>query len=271
MFPPSFLNGLPYIGRGLFADGSATLPSIAFVTEPTLGIYRAGAGVIGFPKQTRFEDTVIFGGSGTAGVISWGGSGLLLRANSGYPDLIFEVNNGVEAARFKSGTNLLLGTTTDSGNGRLQLASHTTNSGGIGFGTDTTLFRDAANSLCTDGALRSKSATGGIGYAVGAGGTVTQLTSKATGVTLNKVCGQITMHNASLAAGTSVGFTVTNSAMGANDQVIITHAAVGTYGGYTFAVAPGAGSFNVYVRNNTAGALAEAIVLQFLIIKSSTT
>jgi len=36
--------------------------------------------------------------------------------------------------------NLLLGTTTDSGNGKLQLATHTTSAGGIGFGTDTQLF-----------------------------------------------------------------------------------------------------------------------------------
>jgi hypothetical protein len=37
--------------------------------------------------------------------------------------------------------NLLLGTTTDSANGKLQLATHTTSAGGIGFGTDVSLFR----------------------------------------------------------------------------------------------------------------------------------
>lgn len=47
--------------------------------------------------------------------------------------------------------NTLLGTTTDSSNGRLQLATHTTSAGGIGFGTDTSLFRYAAGSLCLDG------------------------------------------------------------------------------------------------------------------------
>jgi hypothetical protein len=37
--------------------------------------------------------------------------------------------------------NLLIGTTTDSANGKLQLATHTTSAGGIGFGTDVSLFR----------------------------------------------------------------------------------------------------------------------------------
>lgn len=42
---------------------------------------------------------------------------------------------------------VLLGTTTDSSNGRLQLASHTTSAGGIGLGTDTALFRNTAGRL----------------------------------------------------------------------------------------------------------------------------
>jgi hypothetical protein len=43
--------------------------------------------------------------------------------------------------------NVLIGTTTDSSNGKLQLATHTTSAGGIGFGTDTSLFRSAAGNL----------------------------------------------------------------------------------------------------------------------------
>ena len=45
--------------------------------------------------------------------------------------------------------NILLGTTTDSSNGRLQLATHTTGTGGIGFGTDTVLYRSSAGNLVT--------------------------------------------------------------------------------------------------------------------------
>jgi hypothetical protein len=47
-------------------------------------------------------------------------------------------------------TTLLLGTTTNSANGILQLATHTTLAGGIGFGTDVSLFRAAANVLALD-------------------------------------------------------------------------------------------------------------------------
>ena len=43
-----------------------------------------------------------------------------------------------------------------------------------------------------------------IGYTSGLGGAVTQATSKSTGVTLNKPCGTITMHDASLAAAAEV-------------------------------------------------------------------
>jgi len=46
--------------------------------------------------------------------------------------------------------NLLLGTTTDSGNGKLQLATHTSNTGGIGFGTDTALYRYGGGILGID-------------------------------------------------------------------------------------------------------------------------
>lgn len=45
----------------------------------------------------------------------------------------------------------LFGTATNSNNGRIQLADHTANTGGIGFGADTTLYRNAANALRAEG------------------------------------------------------------------------------------------------------------------------
>jgi len=56
-------------------------------------------------------------------------------------------SNSVLAATFASTGNVLVGTTTDSGNGKLQLASHTTSAGGIGFGTATSLYTEAAGTL----------------------------------------------------------------------------------------------------------------------------
>ena len=115
------------------------------------------------------------------------------------------------------------------------------------------------------------SGNGGVGYKAGAGGTVTQLTNKATGVTLNFASGQITLSAASLAAATIVSFTLTNSAITANDLLVLNHVSAGTFGAYTLNANCGNGSATISIRNNSAGALAEAIVLRFAVIKGATT
>ncbi len=118
-------------------------------------------------------------------------------------------------------------------------------------------------------AVVSTGPTQGMGYATGAGGTVTQATNKSTGVTLNKVCGTITLNAANLAAATSVGFTLTNSAIAATDTVIVSIKSAATADSYTITVdAVAAGSCRISIRNVTAGALAEAVVLSFAIIKA---
>jgi hypothetical protein len=108
------------------------------------------------------------------------------------------------------------------------------------------------------------------GYITGDGGTVTQATSKATAVTLNKKCGQITMNAASLAAATTVTFTLTNSTIAATDLLVLNHVSGGTAGSYLLNAQCGAGSASINVRNVTAGALAEAIVIGFAVIKAVT-
>lgn len=114
--------------------------------------------------------------------------------------------------------------------------------------------------------------TGAIGYSAGNGGTVSQgfAFGKATGVTLNKLMGEITMDNAALASATAVSFLLTNSTISAEDKVCIHHESGGTHGAYT--VTPGAtsnGSVTITVRNVTAGSLSEAIVLRFMVFKGS--
>jgi hypothetical protein len=113
--------------------------------------------------------------------------------------------------------------------------------------------------------------TNPFGYVAGGGGTVTQATNKATGVTLNKPSGQITMSNASLAAATIVSFTFTNSTISSTDLLVINHVSGGTIGSYTFTAACGSGSATVYVRNATSGSLGEAIVLRYAVIKGAIT
>ena len=105
-----------------------------------------------------------------------------------------------------------------------------------------------------------------IGYVDG--GSVTQATNKSTGVTLNTNSGQITMNNASLADNAEVTFTVTNDRIAATDVVIVNHASAGTAGAYVVqCTAVAAGSFKITVGNVSGGALGQAIVLNYLILK----
>ena len=106
------------------------------------------------------------------------------------------------------------------------------------------------------------------GYITGEGGTVTQATSKATAVTLNKKCGQITMNAAALAAATTVTFVLTNSTIAAADLLVLNHVSGGTAGAYLLNAQAAAGSASVNVRNITAASLSEAIVIGFAVIKA---
>lgn len=112
-------------------------------------------------------------------------------------------------------------------------------------------------------------ATSSIGYATGAGGAVTQGTSKATGVTLNKVCGAITTHGAALNAGVTVTFAVGNTVCAAGDVVLACVKSGGTAGAYdVFADTITGTGFNLSIRNVTAGNLSETLVINFIIIKA---
>lgn len=118
----------------------------------------------------------------------------------------------------------------------------------------------AGNVLATSGAL---------GYGVGAGGTVTQATSKSTAVTLNKPTGQVTMNNEALGAGIAVFFQLNNSLISGTDTV-----QVATFGGgasyLANCVSVSAGAALIRVVNNTAGSLSDSVILNFAIIKGAT-
>jgi hypothetical protein len=109
---------------------------------------------------------------------------------------------------------------------------------------------------------------GTLGYTANAQGSVTQLTSKSTAVTLNKSAGVITMNNASLATATNATFTLNNSLISANDTVILTisggQATAGSYN--VFANALAVGSVSITLRNISGGSLGEAVVINFALI-----
>jgi hypothetical protein len=109
--------------------------------------------------------------------------------------------------------------------------------------------------------------TSEIGYTAAAQGTVTQATSKSTGVTLSKSAGRITMNAAELAANTAVSFTLTNTVISANDAIIVNISGGATAAAYTVYISSmTAGSAVVTLRNMTAGALSEAVVINFAIL-----
>jgi len=114
---------------------------------------------------------------------------------------------------------------------------------------------------------------GQFGYGVGAGGEVTQGagSGKATGVTLSKQTGQITMNNAALAADAIVSFTLTNTKISANDYLHVQHISAGTVGAYNAVAVCASGSAVITVTNISTGSKSEAIVLKFSLLKSAIT
>jgi hypothetical protein len=119
-------------------------------------------------------------------------------------------------------------------------------------------------SLTATGTIVS-TGTAGVGYAAGAGGTVTQTTSRTTGVTLNKTTGAITLFSAAGSA-TATTFTVTNSTVAATDVIILNQKS-GTDLYDLMVTAVAAGSFNITFRT-TGGTTTETPVFNFAVIKA---
>lgn len=123
-------------------------------------------------------------------------------------------------------------------------------------------------SLAVTGALSSSSPSAGVGYATGAGCAVTQATNKSTTVVCTGVSGAVTMNNANLATTAAVGFTVTDTSVTATDAIFLSIKSGATANSYTVTVdAVAAGSFHICLRNFTGGDLAEAVVINFAVIK----
>lgn len=99
-------------------------------------------------------------------------------------------------------------------------------------------------------------------------GQVTQLTSKATAVTINTLIGRITTMNSALAAAAEVTFTVNNNLVGANDFPMVALKGGGTIGAYDVQrTSSQAGSFTITIGNKSTGSLSQAIIIDFWILK----
>lgn len=103
------------------------------------------------------------------------------------------------------------------------------------------------------------------------GGTVTQITNRSTGVTLNTHSGQITTDNTSLAAGAEATFTVTNSVVTALDAIIVSisdspDADSDLLVGVTDI---GAGTFDITYSNVSGNADTGAVVINFVVLRGA--
>ena len=126
----------------------------------------------------------------------------------------------------------------------------------------TMAFQDAT--AVSVGQLRANG-SGGIGYSLGSGGAVTQITSRTTGVTLNTINGAITLVSAAGSAAWQ-SFTVTNSTVVATDTVIVNQKS-GTDLYMIHVTAVAAGSFNITFAT-TGGTTTEQPVFNFAVIKA---
>lgn len=147
--------------------------------------------------------------------------------------------------------------TAEADNGTLKLAR-----GNAGATTQDILTVDAAGNIT--------SPSGCIGYSTGAGGAVTQTTSKATEVILNAPSGRITMNAGLLNAGASVAFQLTNSLINIHDLVLAQRSSGGSGGAYSVIVdSISPGSCVIILKNISASNLSEAVVITFAIIKGA--
>lgn len=173
-------------------------------------------------------------------------------------------------APYQSGFRLIDGTKLNklvtavnniNGNGTAQPGTFTT----LSTTGTSTLAGVTSTSEASTGKISSSSATAGVGYATGAGGTIAQITTRTTGVTINKVCGAITLVSAAGSA-TPATFTVTNSAVAATDVIVVSQKS-GTDLYEIFVTAVGAGSFNI-TSFTTGGTTTETPVFNFAVIKA---
>jgi hypothetical protein len=118
--------------------------------------------------------------------------------------------------------------------------------------------------------------SGKMGYPTGTGGTVTQATSRTTGVTLNKITGEIVLFADGIAGHEADEFVLTNSTIEANDVIMLCiknggSLAAGTRKYYVTQVhTVAAGSCTISVGNIDNGAItSESPTLQFVVLKGA--
>ena len=256
-------------GAASFAAGTAALPSIARAGDLNTGIFFPAADTIAFSEGGA--EAMRIDSSGNVG-IGTSLPGAKLQVNAGTDTLktlgtsfnqqIHDCSTGFSQAVWQyigvgkalinaSASGMLINTASDA-TAPMIFAT--------GSGATERMRIDSSGNVLVTGA-------GGLGYGTGSGGTVTQATSRTTGVTLNKTNGAITLVSAAGLA-TFQSFTVTNSTVAATDVVHVTQKS-GTDLYQIFVTATAAGSFRITFAT-TGGITVEQPVFNFAVIKAVT-
>ena len=160
-----------------------------------------------------------------------------------------------------SSANLRSAVTDETGTGALVFANTPTLvTPNVGAATGT--------SLAVSGAITSNG--GKIGYASGAGGAVTQITSRSTGVTLNALSGQITLVSDDLSGHEVQSFTLSNTYIDSTDVVVVCFKSADPKLDVSVnQVNNGNCTISVANHNNSSSAL-EIPIINFVVIKGTT-
>lgn len=265
----SAATGVKIIGRA--AAAGADMIVVSSGTNENLKIDAKGSGTVSINTTGTGAITLgaATGVTGAATVTSTSASALTVGANGATnPVLKVDANTasvatgigitgaaaagGVAVAVISSGTNE-------------NLKIDAKGSGTITLGTTSTGNIVPKRAVVADLGITSIGPTAGVGYATGAGGAVTQASSRTTGVTLNTVSGAITLVSAA-GSTTPASFTVTNSAVAATDVIILNQKS-GTDKLSLSVTAVAAGSFEI-TFNTKSGTTTEQPVINFAVIKA---
>jgi len=269
------VGNIPFFVARRF-NGNADSPTQVVDGETTMIVGTSPYGSNGFPDLTT-------------GYVSWVAVGDQTDTNRGSNIEVWSTpansNVAVKSATF-AGNTTYLNTAEVSGNLSAGNLSADDVSGNTLTGTLTTAAQPnvtsvgtltslavtgnvSAGNLLSSGAITSNSSSG-IGYTTGAGGAVTQITSKSTAVTLNNITGEITMSNAQLGGDNTVSFTLNNSTIANTDVIIINQVSDANIGVYSFNGKCNNGNALISVHNLTNNNRSDAIVLRYAVIKGAT-
>ena len=127
------------------------------------------------------------------------------------------------------------------------------------------------STIASNSTILANGSASKIGYTGDASGSTIQFGSvKTQSVNLNKPTGSIFLNNGSIPANASIAFILNNSVIQEGDLILVNHISGGTPGAYNMLARLGSNPFEaeIVIRNITAAALAENIVINFFILRA---